>query len=367
MKKDTHNLFLGIFVLCGMGLLLAAVTFLGARSLWEDKVLVETYIDESVHGLDVGSAVAFRGIKVGEVKEVTVVSQVYDTDLSYALVRAEVLRDSLAIRQGATVGDTFQERVINGLRVSLAPSGLTGGAYLETEYISDPSQAGTLLTIDWEPENIYVPSRESTLEGFVKSLESVLDNLSRTDIEGVVAAARDTLREFESSMQELDFGGLSNEAQSLMSTARATVERVGTDLDVLTAEVNTSLAEIRASLGVTLGEADTAFTTATTTFDKVNGVIDQSEIEASLARLSELLEQADDAVQGFDQLTKNADRAVVGAGQVIRGRSRELEVAISNLREILENINSLTGTLEEYPSLLFLGNPPDRAIKKEDR
>ena len=39
---------------------------------------METYIEESVQGLDIGSPMKFRGVLVGKVEEITLTSAVYD-------------------------------------------------------------------------------------------------------------------------------------------------------------------------------------------------------------------------------------------------------------------------------------------------
>ena len=73
------------------------------------------------------------------------------------------------------------------------------------------------------------------------------------------------------------------------------------------------------------------------------------------------------AQQAIDQikiLTARTELTVDGVGQLARGRSREFHVAISNLREVLENLNTLSSNLDEYPSLLLLGKPPKIQEKK---
>ena len=46
---------------------------------FKEAALVETYIEESVQGLDIGSPMKFRGVLVGKVEEITLTSAVYDT------------------------------------------------------------------------------------------------------------------------------------------------------------------------------------------------------------------------------------------------------------------------------------------------
>ncbi len=50
--------------------------------------------------------------------------------------------------------------VERGLRVRLAPQGITGTSYLEIDYVDPPPP---LLPIDWTPDNVYIPSAPSTV------------------------------------------------------------------------------------------------------------------------------------------------------------------------------------------------------------
>ena len=56
------------------------VVALGVGTIFQKKALVETYIDESVQGLDVGSPVKFRGVPVGKVETISLTSAEYPTE-----------------------------------------------------------------------------------------------------------------------------------------------------------------------------------------------------------------------------------------------------------------------------------------------
>ena len=70
MSAETKFFKLGAFVLAGVAVAVGAVVVLGAGSLMRKKVLAESYVDESVQGLDVGAPVKFRGVTVGRLDDV---------------------------------------------------------------------------------------------------------------------------------------------------------------------------------------------------------------------------------------------------------------------------------------------------------
>src|SRR4051812_37678643 len=72
MKTAPNHWKLGGFVVVGLIAFLSMIVFLGARSIHKDTVTYETFFDEAVQGLDVGSPVKFRGVTLGNVSAIDV-------------------------------------------------------------------------------------------------------------------------------------------------------------------------------------------------------------------------------------------------------------------------------------------------------
>jgi len=82
MSAKANYFKIGLFVLSAVALALVGIVVLGAGTLFERSVLFETYIDESVQGLDVGAPIKFRGVKVGTVKQIDFVGHRYHSDVA---------------------------------------------------------------------------------------------------------------------------------------------------------------------------------------------------------------------------------------------------------------------------------------------
>ncbi|MCE9598526.1 MAG: MlaD family protein [Spirochaetia bacterium] len=72
---------IGLFVTLGFALLIGGMLILGAGSFFRPTIHMETYFDESVQGLDIGSAVKHRGVQIGTVESIGFVRNEYK-DLS---------------------------------------------------------------------------------------------------------------------------------------------------------------------------------------------------------------------------------------------------------------------------------------------
>src|SRR6185369_1409630 len=133
MKQTTNHFLIGLFVIVGSVLIVVGVILLGAGSGLRKSVLIETCFVESVQGLEVGSPMRLRGVKIGEVQEITFANRVYPTRHVYALVRVAVATGPLGAEDLTKAKSAIDELITEGLRVRLAPLGITGTLYLESE------------------------------------------------------------------------------------------------------------------------------------------------------------------------------------------------------------------------------------------
>ena len=74
MSTKVSKTAIGAFVLGAIVLLVAAVLVLGAGKFFTKKHTYITYFVGSVKGLNLGSPVTFRGVKVGEVTDISIVA-----------------------------------------------------------------------------------------------------------------------------------------------------------------------------------------------------------------------------------------------------------------------------------------------------
>ena len=186
--SSTNHWKLGLFVLGALSVGVGAVIWLGASLLQRNSVEAVTYFDESVQGLDVGSAVKFRGVPIGSVSRIGIAR-----DRRHVEVRAQIYTDTLAALglSGAPFGDELPlldaTRRSPELRVELASAGITGVKFLQVDFV-DP-EANPPPDLPFVPPPNYMPSRPSTL----KTLEAALADLT-TDLPLLLEEAGEAMR-----------------------------------------------------------------------------------------------------------------------------------------------------------------------------
>src|SRR2546430_6778951 len=124
MTAQANNFKLGLFVIGATVALVLLLLIVGSGRWFQSKTIIETYFNESVQGLDIGSKVRYRGVVVGEVKKISFTFTRYELDkpsdqrTRYVLVEAAVRPELI----GATLWDEQrrQMEIARGLRVRLA-------------------------------------------------------------------------------------------------------------------------------------------------------------------------------------------------------------------------------------------------------
>src|SRR5262245_55305221 len=229
MSLKANYFKLGMIVIGGVISAVIILVIFGSGRWLQPKLTIETYFNESVQGLERGSKLKYRGVAIGEVTRIGFTYNKYQQDrpmadrARYVLVEAQIEPRLLGGRGAAgdiTRPETAKLEVDRGLRVRLAPLGITGTSYLEIDYIDPPPP---MLPIDWTPDNIYIPGAQSTVTTFVNNAISILDRLHNLDIEGTL-----------------------NNLNKMMTTATARLDSL--DTQAISKQTVTTLAKIERSL-----------------------------------------------------------------------------------------------------------------------
>lgn len=188
---------IGSFVIIGIALAITAILIFGSGKLFQKTVFIETYFDESVQGLSVGSPVKYRGFQIGYVKDISFVSEKYPEQLNsnikqrsrYVYVEAAITSSFLTNRPHKTLQEMLQKDIAAGLRIKLALQGLTGVTFLELNFVNPKENRP--LTINWTPEHVYIPSAPSTLTQFGDNVQLVFNELKNIDLEKLMTNIED--------------------------------------------------------------------------------------------------------------------------------------------------------------------------------
>ena len=91
MSAKAHNFRVGLFVLVGAGLFIAALFAVGLKAYFGQRDLFETYVAGKVENLSVGALVKLRGVTIGKVSAIEFIGAEYPQyHQQYVLIQFEV-------------------------------------------------------------------------------------------------------------------------------------------------------------------------------------------------------------------------------------------------------------------------------------
>ena len=315
MSAQSRYFKIGLFILAGGALLVAGLLFLGADSMFRPRVYLETYVDGTVQGIDVGSPVKFRGVQIGRVSRVDFCFNEYGPNpgegrLDYVYIEMEVNKQVFRGMFDADVGTMIGQAVDQGLRVMLQPQGITGLNFAELNYVDRAPPPP--LEIWWTPRHPYIPSAPGTLASMLDSVNSIMDTFKALDI-------KDTVRELNAVMENFN----------------TTLGKLQTNLD----EMN--LAETSANLQKLI--------------DEMRGKVAELPVEQLGEDGRQMMETVTAAAGEMQGLVDRLERNPLLNEKAVGGIVRDFQSTAANFRLLSES-------LRDTPSLILWGKPPKRTV-----
>ena len=181
-NNSNPNYFrLGVFVLAAIAVLIAIILIFGSGQLFKKSFMVETYLKQSVTGLDTGAAVRFRGVKVGQVTLIGLSGDIYEKDRpfekrrQYVVVRMQIFGDKLTEEQ-------IEDFAKNNLRARVKSMGITGVNYVEFDFANDTSDHDP-LPYNWQPAEPVIPSLPNQADEIIMGLQKFVTVLNNANID----------------------------------------------------------------------------------------------------------------------------------------------------------------------------------------
>ena len=174
---------IGFFIVLTAALAMAVLVVLGGFGASRYEFLCETNFSYPVSGLDVGSAVNFRGVRIGTVKRISFIASEYDDfaeeDAQDIWVQMSLDTRLMGFDRGDSVRDAIDMFIAKGLHVTVSSSGVTGLSKLEVNY---PRGKVVDKPISWHPRSPYIPPAPSILQNASDSAQQILDQINRMDL-----------------------------------------------------------------------------------------------------------------------------------------------------------------------------------------
>jgi phospholipid/cholesterol/gamma-HCH transport system substrate-binding protein len=254
MAKQKTNLIIGLFVILGVLMGVVAIIWVGATSYFQKGSTYISYFDESVQGLQLNSAVKFRGVDVGLVESIRVAPD----NRHIGVVMKINMRDDL---QKAAVAQ-------------LQSAGITGIMFVGLD-LRKPGEPDYSPKIDFPSEYPIIPSRPSEMQRLVAGANEIVQKFNQIDAKGI----SDQLIATTKAAEDLIKG-------KQVTSILARVDAAAGNLERLTAKADKVLGE--AGLDKTMVEVREAIKGAQAMLATINNEILAMKLPATLGEAREI-------------------------------------------------------------------------------
>ncbi|MFA5323030.1 MAG: MlaD family protein [Smithella sp.] len=303
MSNKSSKFLIGLFVIIGSLICATIIIWVGASRIFMKGSLYSVYFDESVQGLQVDSAIKYRGVEIGKVQSIGVAP---DYRLIEVLMKIDLEGD-------------LQEQTVAMLKTT----GITGIVFIELDQIRAGDLDGS-PQITFKSNYPVIPSRRSEISRFVADTGVIMQNIKDIDLKGISTQLKNTTQAIENFVEGKRLNHIMVNLESTSSNLNQAISRI-----------NKTIAE---------GKVDRVANETLEVLSDARQLIGEARNEIESLNLKEKSLRTDILLDNMDKKTK-----------VI---TNELQDTSENLRVTSENLRKLSDSLEKNPSELIFSRPP---------
>ena len=310
MSAKSSKFLIGLFVISGTLICAAIIIWVGAARIFMKGSLYSVYFDESVQGLQVDSAIKYRGVEIGKVESIKVAP---DYRLIEVIMKIELEGD-------------LQKQTI----ATLKTAGITGIVFIELDQL----RTGDLSSspkITFKSSYPVIPSRRSQISRFMSDTGVIMQNIKDIDLKGISDQLKNTSKAIENFVEGKRINNIMTHLESTSS-----------NLDQAIFKINKTIAE---------GKVDRVVNETMGVLSDAHQLIGQAKNEIDALKLQEKADRTDILLKDIDKKSKAI--------------TNELQDTSEHLRVTSENLQKLSDNLTRNPSELIFSKPapPRKAME----
>ena len=233
MGSKINPTTIGAFVVGAIVLVIAGVLLFGGGKFFQEKIPYVLFFDSSVEGLNVGAPVVFRGVQIGQVKEISAIADPKTFDVRIR-VQTEIVRGVIKVgeedqrfkdqRQG------MEGLIQKGARATLRmQSFVTGLLYVALDFF--PDTPIRLLGLD--PRIPELPTIPSDMDQLKSTIQQAMAELRKLPLETILNEVLVVLKRANTLLEAPEIKQALVALRDVMVDARQLVAHTDNQVEVL--------------------------------------------------------------------------------------------------------------------------------------
>lgn len=331
---------IGIFVVLSCLLFVIAVIIFGGNKFFEKENIAIAYFEGSLKGLSIGAPVTYRGISIGQVKDIKINirnngQNNHDITIPVliALTAGKAVTVNGSVNEIEYETDGFLEAMCEqGLRAKLKMQSLvTGTLYIDLAFYEDTvavyrEQGGEYFEIPTLPSESHQLIRMVENINFEELYNKILNTFS--SLESLTADLAKILNDKQTQ-------GLIGELSSATANLNSILTKIDNNISPILEETENSLRQID-DLAINADKVVTSFD----------------------SKLQPVIDDLTTLITHFNTTLQQADRVFQQAGKILRPSSPLYFSSTKTMRQLEKTLNSienLSDFLYRNPNALILG------------
>ena len=362
MSKKASPTIIGSFVLGAILLVVLGLAFLGTIKLSDQSREFVLFFDESVNGLDIGSRVKYRGVPIGQVKEILISLPNQLPEYSHIPVIIEVEPKTLKNLGGLTNEDDLdseerhKKNIAAGMRGQLQVESLiTGLYYIE---IDIKKNAPPPVWIQGPNNILYkeIPTVPSPFAALGQSAAQIIARIGSVNWEKLVNDVIQISGNLRGYAEDFDLKRLTDN----INNALTAVERRLSDKKIDTFMINLNEATVALKELISDPRIDESFDNLSQFLDNSNNFVSNtnSQVDPLMMESRILISELQKTLGNVRSAFKKIENAGKSAQTLLSSDSSllfRIETALTEFTAAATSVERLADQLERNPKSILTG------------
>ena len=216
MSKQANPRLIGAFVFGGLLLAFGILAVISSMRLFDDRQIFVMYFESSVNNLNVGAPVKWKGVPVGQVRDIRIR---WNQDELSAEVPVFVEIDLNRLGVELDRPEVLRREILNGMRAQLQIESLISGLlFIELNYVPSP---GAPRFVQREPIYGELPTVPSPLAEIGEMATNIVAKIQSIDLDRIATELTTTLERTNRLLADVDAAGMSRSIKSAANSVTA--------------------------------------------------------------------------------------------------------------------------------------------------